>query len=291
MKITKRKEHREITLDEFKAQKKMKMFEDLRTMGKNLNFLQIFAGSPRVFVTSALETNWNLDQIEEFIKDNHLESVYHRLKDRYTRDSDEMVKYLTVASYMRDQFFKLYPGLMERIEKNRAFAREHGYVRSHFGGKRLLIELMLEGEYDKREHGYRMNNLNNIATNTDIQNFESCVINPAMVQMDEWLERTGKKSYIWNCVHDSTDMVVHKDELVEVVQMFHEIFERDLPEMRGIPLPVDEDISDLLDGDYYKHGRTLTSFTKGYDEPRPEKTKSIPPGSHRAAKSINQSSS
>lgn len=260
MKITRRREVRELTLEEFRSQRKLKLFEDLRTMGKNLNFLQIFAGSPRVFVTSALETNWDIDQINSFIQDNHLQGLYLKLKDRYTRDSDDMVRYLTVATYMREQFFNLYPGLMERIEKNRAFARDHGYVRSHFGGKRLLIELMLEGEYDKRENGFRMNNLNNIATNTDIQNFESCVINPAMVELDQWFEETGKKSYLWNCVHDSSDMVVHKSELKEVIEKVREVFERSLPEMKGIPLPVDEDISDLLEGDFYKHGRSLSSF-------------------------------
>jgi len=259
-KITRHAEDREITEQEFLKQKKYGVYDELRSIAKGLNFLQIFGGSPRVFVETALETKWDKAQADEFIKENHLGDLRDKLKDRYQRDTPAMISYLTVATFMKNGFFELYGGLQKRIDANREFAKEHGYVRTYFGAKRALIEELLRGSYDDREHGAQMRNLDNVCANTDIQNFEASVVNIAMVKTDEWLMENHKKTLLWNCVHDSADFYVHKSELAEVVAKAKEFFECALPELKGVPLKIDFAISDIAKGDYYKGGKGLSSF-------------------------------
>jgi DNA polymerase I-like protein with 3'-5' exonuclease and polymerase domains len=111
-----------------------------------------------------------------------------------------------------------------------------------------------------------MRNLDNVCANTDIQNFEAGVINMAMVKLDAWLEETEKKTKLWNCVHDSADMYVHKSELKEVVSKIKEFFIEAIPELKGIPLDVDFDVCDLRKGDFYKNGRALLSVLQEIEE-------------------------
>lgn len=259
-KITRTKVFREITEDEFVKMKGADPFADIRQTAKQLNFLMIFGGSPRVFAELALETKWPLEQALAFIKDNKLTDQHEMMKDRYKRDTPEMIAYLTVASFMKKGFFDLYKGLGKRIETNKAFGKDHGYVRAYFGGTRKLIEELFRGGFDDHEHGAMMRNLDNVCANTDIQNFEASVVNQAMVKLDEWLEAEGMKSRIWNMVHDSCDIYVYKPELKAVVEACHRFFEADLPELKGVPLAIDIDVSDLKQGHYYKGGQSVSSF-------------------------------
>jgi DNA polymerase I-like protein with 3'-5' exonuclease and polymerase domains len=116
---------------------------------------------------------------------------------------------------------------------------------------------MFAGEYDKRERGLLLNNLRNIAANADIQNFESSIINQAMVMLDEWLIENNMKSYIFNMVHDSCDIVLYHDERDIIIPKLREYFEYAREEYKRIPLPIDISIADLTTGDYYKHGQEI----------------------------------
>jgi DNA polymerase I-like protein with 3'-5' exonuclease and polymerase domains len=202
---------------------------------------------------------WTEEMADKYIEEYKLKNLFLDLEEKFGgRYSHEMIKLTTVATHMRTGFFKLYPGLLRRIDENRAFAKEHGYIRFIFGGSRNVMPFMEQGSYDKRENGKMLSSLANILANADIQNFESSVINQAMVQLDKWLE--GKRSYIFNMVHDSCDLVVHKEELKEVIPKVIEFFEQDRPEYKGIPLPIDISVSDLTTGDYYKHGKDVDNF-------------------------------
>lgn len=260
--IRRKTEVREITQEEFTRQKEQDIFAALRQMGKQLNFLQIFGGSPRVFVNTALETAWTRAQADGFIEDNNLHNLREQLRARYKRDSEDMISYLTVATFMRQGFFELYTGLMERILANQQFGKAHGYVRSYFGLTRKLIEELLRGEYDEKEHGAHMRNLDNVCANTDIQTFEACVIHPAMTELEAYFDEYKKKSRIFNFVHDSIDFYAHKSELFETCSKIEEVMTKVIPELKGIPLTVDFKIADLSAGEYYKAGRSLASFKR-----------------------------
>lgn len=260
MKIKKTKVSREITEDEFKLMKHDEYWSHLRYVGKQLNFLLVFGGSPKVFAEEALETSWTRDQIEEYIRDNDLEYLRDRTAEVYKREKPNKIAYITVATDMRNKFFEGYPGLQNRIKNNIAFAKTNGYVRSVFGATRNLIEQLLRGDYDNREYSMMMRNLDNICANTDIQNFESCTIHPALVDIQNTFEGEEMKSYLFNMVHDSADFFIYKPELLAASEMIYDRFERRLPEFKGVPLPVDFEVSDLTKGDYYKGGKSLKQY-------------------------------
>lgn len=257
--------NRSISEEDLLLLKRDDKWAQLRFVSKSLNFLLIFGGSPKVFAENALETRWSRDQIEEYIRENDLEWLRDKTSESYKRENPNKVAYITVASDMRTKFFAGYPGLMARIKRNVQFAKDHGYVRSVFGATRNLIEELLRGEYDNREYSLMMRNLDNICANTDIQNFEACVIHPAIVDVNNTFIEKGMKTRVFNMVHDSADFFVYKPELKEVSEIIYNRFERQLPELKGVPLPIDFEVSDVLKGDYYKGGKSLQHYLTHYD--------------------------
>ncbi len=235
--------------------KESKDFKKWRSLGKGTNFLQLFGGGAMVFYNNVLETNWTHEEIRDFIKKEKLFSLKESISDKYIRESGDTIDYLTVATHMINMFFENYKGLMERIERNRAYAKTYGFVRTIYGATRLLPELMLAGEYDKKEHSRQLRNLSNIAANADIQNFESCIINQAMVRVEKIFNESELDVTLFNNIHDSTDFYVLKTDLDEFAKIVKNEFERDFPEYEGIPLPIDFVVVDKTRGENYKHGQ------------------------------------
>ena len=229
-------------------------YSQFRRIGKNLNFLMLFGGSARVFVQNALENNWSHSEVLEFIKIENLFDLREEIAERSYRDSEKMIDYMTVAQHMINAFFDNYKGLKERIERNRKYVMEHGYLRSVYGATRLMPELYLQGEYDRKENNGKLHNLNNIAANADIQNFESCVVNRSMVLAEKALKENGIDAILFNNIHDSADFYVKKDQLEAFAKIINKIFTKEYPEYKHIPLPIDFTVVDLDQGHTYKHG-------------------------------------
>lgn len=259
-KITKKIVHRQLTEAELLSLKKEAKWDFLRYVAKTLNFLLLFGGSPKVFSENALEARWSEEDIEKYIRDNRLENVREEVARKYTRETPKKQAYITVATDMRDKFFKSYPGLLSRITKNIDFARSHGYIRCAFGAKRNIIAELLRGPYDVKESSGMLRNLDNICANTDIQNLETSIIHPCMVDVENEFKKRGMKSRIFNMVHDSTDFFIYKPELEEACKIIYDRYEREVEVLKGVPLYIDMDVSDLTQGDYYKGGRSLEHF-------------------------------
>jgi len=260
MTITRRKEKRKISLEELVLLKEYPTFKKWRALGKMTNFMTIFGGSPKVFYTGVLETNWSIEEIRSYIRQEKLYKLKEKMEEKYIREDADTIEYLTAASNMIDTFFTSYKGLKDRITRNQSFAKENGYIRHIYGGTRILTELMLQGEYDKKEYGRMIRNLMNIAANADIQNFESCIINSAMARV-EVLEKLFIENNIdarmFNNIHDSVDFYVLKTDIDEFVKIVRDEFSRDYPEFNGIPLPLDFNIVDRTKGETYKHGQNI----------------------------------
>lgn len=258
IKITRRTETRKITVEEFIRQKGAQPYKDMRQIAKSLNFLLIFGGSAGVFSENALETAWTPEQVKNFIKENNCQKELEQAKMKYGRAGydEEKLEYIAVASRMRDNFFKGYPGLMERIERERAFAAENGYIRSPFGATRKTIELMLRGDYDNKNLSGIMRNLENIAANTAIQNDEASVARRAMVDIQDWLKSHNLKSRMFNEIHDSIDFYIYYNEIVPVLWYAKKTLEAVQPEFSESPvrLVIDCEISSIPAGQYYKGG-------------------------------------
>lgn len=262
IKIKRTVENRYITEQEFKKQKSAPEYSVLRQAAKQLNFLMIFGGGAKMFAENALVTEWSLDQINAFITDNNLEDFVKECEEKYKNEDPTKVRYIAVAQKMKDNFFSSYPGLQKRIEREANFAMANGYCRSVFGDVRNLIELKLQGEWDKKHLSGMLSNLTNVSSNYRAQNYESCTRGKAMRQMVDWLEDNHYISFVDNEIHDSIDACVWKTELVPFLAHIKHLCERQVPEYgdKWIPLNVDCEISDIKKGQYYKGGSSPESY-------------------------------
>lgn len=262
LKIKKTIINREITFDDFRKLKGIKPFKSYRQTGKQLNFLLLFGGSEMIFAENALETNWTPEQCEDFIKENHCQQEIIDVQNKYRGISDEELPFVVVAKRLRDNFFKGYPELMDRIYMEKTYASLHGFCRSFFGAVRNTIELKLRGEYDKKENSGIMRNLENITANMPIQNMEASISKKAIWRINNWLKDEGMKTYVWNEIHDSCDFCVYKPELEKFLKKAKYELEKPVPEIAFSPirLVVDCEVSDLKTEDYYKGGRDPVDF-------------------------------
>jgi DNA polymerase I-like protein with 3'-5' exonuclease and polymerase domains len=269
LKITKVQNYRELTSQEYTKLKGVEPFKTKRQLAKTCHFLLIYAGSAMVFAENGLETSWTRDQCLQYIKENHCEDLNEQVRSIYKNISNEELPFVVVATHIRNGFFATYPGLLERIEREREFAAKHGYVRSPYGHTRKLIQIKLAGEYDKKYKGGLFRNSLNKAGNSEIQNAESSMARRAMYDLQNWLHEHHYQSTLCNEIHDSIDMYVKKDELRDVVKKAKEFLLKPQPELMNanVPLEVDCEVSDINAGDYYKGGRDIREFgIEDYDD-------------------------
>ena len=228
----------------------------------------LFGASAKTFAQTSLETTWTEAQCEEYIDFNKLWDLKDQVISRNQRESPQMWKLITCATDIRNKFFKTYAGLMSRIERERVFAYEHGYVRSWHGACRRIPELFLMDHSSKGRstgddnilYSRMIGNLQNICANTAIQNLEACSIFPAMTEIHNWFKENNMKSFFFNSVHDSADLCLHRSEVDVVMAKVYEVFTRrlslfdDVPKLVYMPLDIDAVIGDITKGDYYKAG-------------------------------------
>jgi len=253
-KITKRTEHREITLKEFKKQKGYGDYKKFRQIAKSENFSLIFGGSESVLSANSLELYWSLDQVDEYLAQNHCEEELAEVQKKYKNFPEEQQRFVAAASKMRKGFFKGYPGLLTRCDREVQYANEHGYCRSVFGGTRNLIELRLRGAYDNKFKSGTLRKIENVSKNYLAQQLEACIRGRAMREIEDWLIEKGYKTRVWNEIHDSIDYYLYKSEAKDVLAHVKHIEERKIPELKEfwVPLPADCSISDRTKGQHYK---------------------------------------
>jgi DNA polymerase I-like protein with 3'-5' exonuclease and polymerase domains len=264
MEITKRTVKRRITEDEFLRMKNIEPFATFRQDAKKCNFGMIFGISYRKFSTASLETSWPYERVQQFVKEKNLYDVVDKMAERHGELDAKLWEYYAVSDYLRKQFFETYPGLMGRIERNKAFAIENGYIRSFHGAIRRVPLLMWmvneEGKIRQDENKKEFANLVNITSNTSIQTDEVATVMQAINTWEETEDLT--KGWVIGTVHDSVDFYVLKKEIESVLQRMKEVFEKEEDWAKGVSFPVDITICDLSqpEENWYKHGTPVKKF-------------------------------
>ena len=262
MKVLSVKEFTVNSVEEFVKLKKKPLFHKYRQSGKTVGLAFLFARGAMSFALRDLEIAWTEDQADAFIADNHLKDQLNSMFEKKPELSLLQCKLVVCATQIRKEFFKTYPGLEERIHINRSFAKENGYIRSVYGAMRRLPQLLLSGKDDNKIHGDEMANLNNVATNTDIQNFESAAINRTILEVDSWIEDNDLKSRYVSQVHDAVYLYVHRSEITEVYNKVKEVMTKMHPEFWRIPLDIEEKICDPKLGGFYGSGISYEKYSK-----------------------------
>jgi hypothetical protein len=276
MQVIHKTSKRTITEKEALRLKKIEPFSTFRQDAKAVNFGMIFGMSFKKFSKTSLETSWSENRIDSFIENMKLQESVEEMKERYIGEDEKIWKYYAVAKFIRTQFFDTYVGLMERIKRNEAFAKEHGYIRSRFGAIRRLPMLSLcctenkEGKQILRpqENMKEVAELVNISSNSTIQTDEVCII---MQCKNDWnhsqkglfCEATVPTS---GMVHDSSDFYVPKDDPVDILVQIKKTFEKDEKWQLGIKFLTDMTIVDIIKGEYYKNGTSYGKFLRAQKE-------------------------
>jgi len=105
-----------------------------------------------------------------------------------------------------EAYFKQYPGIKAYAEAARAFARQHGFVRTVFGRK-----CHLPGIADKNPA--RRNFAERVALNAPLQGAAADIIKRAMIRVPPALGKAGLKARMLLQVHDELIFEVPKDEI------------------------------------------------------------------------------
>jgi hypothetical protein len=272
LKITRRT----ATFDDVLQMKKIMPASKWRRKSKGINFSAEFGSAGSSIGTQLREHyQFTLDDCDESIESLNLENAYNQaLQNNKRNETSEIIKYNIVGNAFRDLFFKSYPSLLKRINRETAFARKHGYTRSWVGPVRHAPEYRyvkygknggLSGA-DKKLYSRMFRHLDNDSVNTSIQTAE---VQHAMGDIDTIAQNMydwNLKSFIFNYVHDSLQMCIYRKELDLVLALCNFCAQRIRNPSYNIPVFLDAEISDFSKGDYYKHGKEVNIEDKDLEK-------------------------
>lgn len=274
--------------------KKHTPYSTYRNVAKSENFGLMFGAKPSTFRKILQGSDFSTEDCKDFLKLTKTENVYNEivLKSKDNKFNDIMrpeveCLYLAVATVMRENFFKGYKGLADRITREHLFAIKHFYSRNWYGAIRWHpelaymnidpITLQLKG-VDKKYSSLIFNHLMNNSANTTIQSGETTPVYCSWINTTDYLKKYKFKSRIFNSIHDSLDVYVYKPEKEVVKSLINENAAWLRYPYEGIPQRMEPEVSDIRDYEYlqkhyYKHGEeekvqpikeALQDFNKKY---------------------------
>ncbi len=111
-----------------------------------------------------------------------------------------------------DAYFKTYPEVREYMDKNVAFAKENGFVKTVLGRRRYIRELS-SSNFNLRSFGER------VAMNMPLQGSSADIIKIAMINVADRIKKEGLKSKLILQVHDEliVDATLDEKEIIEKI--------------------------------------------------------------------------
>jgi len=116
------------------------------------------------------------------------------------------------AKALIDGYFASFPGVADYIEKQKTFAREHGYVETLFGRKRYLQDILSRNSVVR---SFAERN----AVNAPIQGTAADIIKMAMVAIHRRLKKLNLRTSMIMQVHDELNFNVPEAEAEQVRQI------------------------------------------------------------------------
>jgi DNA polymerase I-like protein with 3'-5' exonuclease and polymerase domains len=255
---------RTITYEEFCANAKNGKCKSLRDIGKMIGLAFIFGASASNLAGGTLRMAWNPKMCANFIQERGLEHLRKQIVQSNKHLTGDSLFYYVVASFFRNEFFKLYPELEKWIFDCANIASNSGYRRSPWGSRRLLPQLRTRGTH--ADPGM-YKNLCNIAVNSPVQDYETVIMSAAMIKIDSEYEKLGYISYIAGTVHDSAVSVNHRSELESCLRISLEAFNFDHPATCGIPYSGECNVADYTKGEFWGFGHREVKYKDVKDTP------------------------
>ncbi len=135
----------------------------------------------------------------------------------YARDNFEVIMSDKESKESREEFFRLYKGLVEWHRRQKRFAKQHGFVRNRIGRLRRLPDAMNnDGSYECKEAQRQ-------AINSPIQSLASDITLLAAVEVHNKMDRS--RAHIVGTVHDSILVECDIDYVDELCTMIKQAME------------------------------------------------------------------
>jgi DNA polymerase-1 len=134
-----------------------------------------------------------------------------------------------------DAYFTRFPGVKVYIDQTKAFAHEHGYVKT-LSGRRRYIPDINSGNFNVRSFAERT------AINMPIQGTAADLIKIAMIRLARYFKEKQLKSRMLIQVHDELVFEVHESELEIVPDLVKSVMESAMS--LSVPLKVEWGIAD-----------------------------------------------
>lgn len=134
------------------------------------------------------------------------------------------------ARHFIDEYFMVYSGIKEFLEKTKAQARADGYVETFFGRRRLMTEIS-SNRPEVRAAAERM------AINMPVQGTAADIIKSAMIKVDRMLPEISDKSRLLLQVHDELVLEIPEGQGPQIAKQIRDIMES--AETIPCPLVVD----------------------------------------------------
>ncbi len=132
------------------------------------------------------------------------------------------------AKELIDNYFSQFKGLKNYMNDTIEYAREHGYVKTLVGRKRILRDI-------NSRNGLARSNAERMAINTPIQGSAADMIKLAMINVHEAMIKGNYKSKMILQVHDELVFDIYKPELEEMTELIVKNMKDALP---GLSVPI-----------------------------------------------------
>jgi len=142
----------------------------------------------------------------------------------------------TEASELIQTYFDQFSGLKNWMSEIVEYAREHGYVETMLGRKRVLRDI-------NSRNGMMRSNAERMAINTPIQGTAADMIKIAMIKIHAIFKKQAFKSKMIMQVHDELVFDVHRSELEVVQPIIETEMKNALPDLT-VPILVGMDVGD-----------------------------------------------
>ncbi|MEX0894535.1 MAG: DNA polymerase I, partial [Balneolaceae bacterium] len=209
----------------------------IASMSGDENMTQAFKNGEDIHARTAKEI-FGLGSLEEVTPDQRRKAKEVNFGIPYGVSAYGLARRLGISNSegqeMIDQYFNRFPGVQEYIDQTKAFAKEHGYVKTLMGRRRYIPEISSRN-WNVRSFAERT------AINMPIQGTAADIIKVAMIGIHDYLLGNNLKTRMLLQVHDELIFEIHEEER-EVADTIRSMMESAVE--LDVPLKVDMGIAE-----------------------------------------------
>src|SRR5690625_1485305 len=201
----------------------------IASISQDENMMNAFKEGQDIHARTAKEI-FSLDSLDEVTPDQRRKAKEVNFGIPYGVSAYGLASRLGISNSegkeMIEQYFDRFPGILEYINETKAFAREHGFVKTLLGRRRYIPQIS-SGNWNVRAFAERT------AINMPIQGTAADIIKLAMIDIQQYIEDADLGTRMLLQVHDELIFTV-PDAEADIIprklkQMMESAYELEVP--------------------------------------------------------------